>query len=193
MENKNQMAIQGAIVTAQCLKDLARPLLATLEFDSVEGSYKTGALPEITPEVKENAKMVLFRTEQHLKPAEKQDVLGHVFLLLQHYYTAELPKSVHDGLASQWYEVLKELPEWAVRQAITDYLAQDSKGKKPVPGMIKDLANKVASKSYAVAHQCRKIIAAPLNEKDTMTEEEKIAMRKRVEAVLAETKKALSA
>ncbi len=174
------------------MKDLAAPLLATLEFDQLAGSYKAGQLPEITEGVKDNAKLVLFRTEQHLAAGAKQDILGHVFLLLQHYYTAELPKAVYDGLAGQWYEVLKELPEWAVKQAVTDYLSQDSVGKKPVPGMILELANKAASKYYAVAHQCRRIIAAPLTEKDTMTEEEKAAMRERVAKVLEETKRVLA-
>lgn len=181
------------IATTQCLKDLAAPLLATLEFDALTGSFKAGQLPEITQGVKDNAKLVLHRTEQHLAAGAKQDILGHIFLLLQHYYTAELPKAVYDGLAGQWYEVLKELPEWAVKQAVTDYLSNDSAGKKPVPGMIKELGNKAASKYYAVAHQCRKIIAAPLTEKETMTEEERAAMRERIAQVLAETKQKLSA
>lgn len=127
---------------------------------------------------------MLAKTEQYLVPAESKAIAGHITLMLQHYYRgANIPPSVAEGLALQWLECLEDFPEWAVRGAVKEYLKNDVKGRKPVPGQIVALARQQTSKYHALKFQCRRIIDAkpPEPPRAPPTEEEKAAISKILE------------
>lgn len=138
--------------------------------------------------------MVKSRTERYLTPAESTKISGHITLLLAHYFhDAKVPPAVLEGLTLQWLKVLENLPEWAIEQAVTEYLADDAKGRKPVPGQIKSLADKACSKYRALIVQCDRVIDAQIEpENDRETPEEREASRQRVAEIVAQARRNLA-
>lgn len=118
-------------------------------------------MPPVTCLLKETAKMVLSKTDKLLEPASSQEIAGHITLMLQHYFKdATIPPSVAEGMALQWLKCLEEFPNWVVEKAVTEYMKNDSKGRRPVPGQIVAEARKVASKCHALKIRCLQVIKA---------------------------------
>lgn len=90
------------------------------------------------------------------------------------------------GIALQWLKCLEEFPDWAVEKAVIDYLKDDTKGRKPTPGQIRELAQKAVSKYRVLLVRCNQILAAPIEEPHIPpTEEEKAEISR----IVAETKR----
>lgn len=176
-------------VPTEELKAYAAPLLNSLMQDSETGRYTLGELPTVTQELKERARIIKIRTEKHLAPAEKTVILGHVDLMLRHYYVdGKLSAAIMEGMWLQWGKVLENYPGWAIEQAVTEYLANDDKGRKPVPGQIRALCNKAISKYRALIVQCDRVEmekVQPVTPK--LTPEERLANIAKVEAIVADT------
>lgn len=144
-------------------------------------------MPIVTADLKKSAELVKFRIEGHLKPAESKAILAHITIMLRHYFfDGQIPPEIMHGLGLQWLKVLQEFPEWAIEQAVTEYLSNDSKGRKPVPGQIKFLADKAIIKYKALITQCDRVSKAKIDEPDDMTEEQKAKMRHRVSIMIGD-------
>lgn len=172
---------------------LPTQLLDTLRHDLHDDKWTPGPLPkQITDELKHKARASLIKLERHLEPARSEDIAGHIFLLLGHYYVDnKLPREVQEGMALQWLKVLEQYPEWAVEAAAIEYLDYDKEGRKPKPGQIADLCRRAVAKYRVLQVQCERIIRAPNTDPDAdrpPTEAEKQA----VSEIMADIRKGLA-
>ena len=149
----------------------------------------------VTSSLKEKAALVSVKTKEILAPAPSATIAGHITVLLRHYYhDAKLPADVMEGLALQWIKTLEDFPAWAVEKAVIEYLRDDAKGRKPVPGQIVALSRKAVAKYTALLWQCRRIEDAAITPPPPpeLSEEEKEAQRAEVSRICAEARRKLS-
>lgn len=172
------------------LKERAELLMNTLESD-LGGKWRPGPMPTVTSSLKQGTLAVKARAENLLTKGESKVIGGHIELLLRHYYLDQkVSAAVMTGMQLQWLKCLERFPDWAVEEAITEWLENDKKNRRPVPGQIVDLAVKRVSKYHALIARCNQIMKAPLDEeRQPPTEAEKAA----VSEIVAETVRNLRA
>lgn len=149
-------------------------------------------MPLVTSSLKDHARAVIPRTETHLVPALGLDVLAHVKVLLGFYYKdSSVSAAEIAAYAEKWVECLSEFPEWSINAAIKEWLKNDTKGRRPVPGQIVELCRKEVSKYRLLLWRAKEIIDAPLPEppRQPPTPEE----RQRVSEIVADCLKNIAA
>lgn len=168
-----------------------KPLEKLLKVNSLKGTYQSSRITNATSDQKEIANMLAPELEKILKRASSEAIGGHIMLMLRHYYhDASVPAAVSEGLALQWIAVLEKFPEWAVKKAVTDYLASDTKGRKPVPGQIRERCEKSVARYLALSDVCYQIKNAPLlDSPENQDPNEREAAKARVSAMLEEARK----
>jgi hypothetical protein len=70
------------------------------------------------------------RLEYYLAPINKQRLLARISALLAQYYVAEIDLPADEMVLQMWVEALQRFPEWAVAEAISDWVARSRERPK---------------------------------------------------------------
>lgn len=150
----------------------------------MNGLYTAGILPPITGELKEAAREALPAIESRLVPASREFILARITASVMHFYVSDIPKEISDIMGSQWAGCLSPFPDYIIEKAFIEFLSENGK-KKPVPGEVVKICNRLISKVRALKLQCDKIIDAPFHKVEPeQTPEEREESKLRVTQML---------
>lgn len=166
----------------KCSQELARPIANSIMPQG--NSWRISQLPEITTELKEQARHTMQSIQQKLSPADVNACKVAVASLMAHYYTADMPEQLYKMIGEDWILCLKEFPEWAIKEARIEWIKNNS--KKAYPNDIRKLCFKAVSKDRAVLMVCERILSAPLDNPKPSPE-----MKKKVFQELEKAKQSL--
>lgn len=158
--------------------------------DVVDGNYTAGRLPEvINDDLKNDAAQIREQLKDVLggKPSA-QWLKDRIMVLLMHWHHKETPQQVINAISQDWINVLKDLPQWSIEEAIVEY--NRSSEYKPVPANIVKIAERVLQKYRALDWKCKRILEAENTKPYVRPDEEGI---KRGLDILAEVKRNLAA
>lgn len=163
-------------------------ILKSLE--TVNGNYTAGRLPDvINDDIKADAANIREQLKNVFsgKPSS-QWLKDRIMVLLMHWHHKETPQQVINAISQDWIDVLKDLPQWAINEAVIEY--NKSCEYKPSPASIVKIAEKLLQKYHALDFKCRKILDAENTAEYVDPDDE---AKKRGLKIIAEAKRNLAA
>jgi len=153
------------------------------------GYYRSVDILKPTEDQRQSARRCLLEVEKHFTPADRNYIKGAAFILLRHFYEKNMTDQEYSAIAQDWIDVLSRFPAWVIKEARIEYLSKFK--KKPVPADISELCEKSFSRAHALKAQCRKVLDAPVDVEQEITEAERLEMLSRISQAVENVKKEL--
>lgn len=172
----------------QCFPASTKQALRLIKQNS-SGQWEFSEPSLIDDELRESTRLAVFHVEKLLTASTPDMISARVSALMLHYFKEKLPEKAFEHIAKDWIAALKSYPYWAIDNACTDYVATDAKGRKPTPGMVALLCDRLTSKHHAMLRAAMRLSSLPNTPKRTEIDEEG---RARIAEMLKQTREKIA-
>ena len=175
------------------LQASAKPIRDSIR-TTLEGKWVCDRLPVVTDELQETARSVKRKVEIYLEKTPTDELKKRLVHFLGHFYVDQKSAEAYAAEARDWLLALQDLPYWAIDKGMVEYLTHTTKRGKPLPGLIRERAQRAMGKYNVLLLQCNRILQEDVSKAaPKLSDEEREAAKLRVSEIAKQAKKDLLA